>query len=224
MNRKSREKRHTPFGPRQTRERGRTEAGRDQRPKPQWPAGLLLPPSKDVACFIPRALAVVLSHQAFERLFGYAYSATSEICCLGTVKQVGERFRVERFYLVPQLGSLGHTELDEEAVAALVEELLAQDKGEEAHSVRCWAHYHTGMDVFWSKTDEETCKRLVTEYLISLVVGDGFAIRCRIDVGGPVRFTIDHMALVAEMTVSWWVLLPSSSCRFAGMRLVSCRS
>ena len=40
----------------------------------------------------------------------------------------GERFRVERFHLVPQTSSLGHTELDDEAVATLVEELLTQDK------------------------------------------------------------------------------------------------
>ena len=42
--------------------------------------------------------------------------------------QEGERFRVERFYLVPQTSSLGHTELDEGAVAALVEELMGQGK------------------------------------------------------------------------------------------------
>lgn len=127
MNEKSREKRHTPFEPRQTREGGRTRAGRDQNPMPHWPTGLRLPPAKDVTCFIPEGLAVILSREAFEQLFGYAYSITSEICCLGTVNQEGERFRIERFYLAPQSGSAGHTELDQEAVAALVEELLAQD-------------------------------------------------------------------------------------------------
>lgn len=93
--------------------------------KPCWPAALPLPPSKDVACFIPENLAVILSREAFEQLFGYAYSTTTEISCLGTVRQEGERFRIERFYLVPQSSSVGHTELDQEAVAALVENLLA---------------------------------------------------------------------------------------------------
>jgi len=95
-----------------------------------------------LTCFIPESLAVILSRQAFEQLFGYAYGTTTEISCLGTVKHEGERFRIERFYLVPQLGSLGHTELDQEAVAALVEELLAQGKAEEARSITCWAHSH----------------------------------------------------------------------------------
>lgn len=94
-------------------------------PKPLWPTGLQLPTKKDITCFIPEDLAVILSCGAFEQLFGYAYATTSEICCLGIVKQEGERFRIERFHLVPQSGSLGHTELAEDAVAALVEVLIA---------------------------------------------------------------------------------------------------
>jgi len=169
--------------------------------KPHWPLGLQLSAKKDSTCFIPEHLAVILSREAFEQLFSYAYSTTSEICCLGTVKQQGERFRVERFHLVGQTGSSGHTELDQQALAALVEELLAQGKAEEAHSLKCWAHSHPGMGLFWSRTDEDTCKRLVADYLISLVVSDGFAIGCRIDVGGPVPFAIDHVPVLVEVPV-----------------------
>jgi len=169
--------------------------------KPHWPLGLQLSARKDITCFIPEHLAVILSREAFEQLFSYAYSTTSEVCCLGTVKQEGERFRIERFYLVGQTGSSGHTELDQEALGGLVEELLAQGKGEEARSLRCWAHSHPGMGLFWSKTDEDTCKNLATDYLISLVVSDSFAIRCRVDVGGSVPFAIDHVPVLVEMPV-----------------------
>ena len=61
MSEKSREKRHAPSEPRQTREGGQAKAGRNQNPKPHWPAGLQLPTSKDITCFIPEALAVILS-------------------------------------------------------------------------------------------------------------------------------------------------------------------
>jgi len=169
--------------------------------KPHWPLGLQLSAKKDVTCFIPEHLAVILSREAFEQLFSYAYSTTSEICCLGTVKQEGERFRIERFHLVGQTGSSGHTELDQQALAVLVEELLTEGKSEEARSLRCWAHSHPGMGLFWSKTDEDTCKRLATDYLVSLVVSDGFAIRCRIDVGGPVPFAVDHVPVLVEVPV-----------------------
>ncbi len=36
--------------------KGKQERG--LRPKPHWPAGLRLPPAKDVTCFIPEALEV----------------------------------------------------------------------------------------------------------------------------------------------------------------------
>ena len=39
---------------------------------------MLLPASEDVACFIPEDLAVILSRQAFEQLFGYTYSTAAE--------------------------------------------------------------------------------------------------------------------------------------------------
>ena len=182
-------------------EQNEEKAARTPAVRPHWPIGLQISRNKELTCFIPEGLTVALSREAFEQLFSYAYSTASEISCLGTVKEEGERFRIERFYLVGQAGSLGHTELDQEALAALAEELLAQGKAEEARSLRCWAHSHPQMDVFWSKTGEETCKRLVGDYLVSLVVSDDFALRCRIDVGGAVPFTIDHVPVLVEMPV-----------------------
>ena len=164
-----------------------------------WPRGLRLQPIKPVTCSVPEGLAIILSREAFGQLFGWAYSTSTEISCLGTVKQEGERFRVERFYLVPQSGSAGHTELDEDAVAELVEELLAQGKGEEARSLKCWAHSHPGMDVFWSRTDEKTCRLLVSDFLVSLVVSDDFTIRARLDLGSPIPLTIDHVPVFVDM-------------------------
>ena len=96
-------KQNAPDGSRSGGSEGRMNRALDLM-KPCWPAGLPLPPSKDVTCSIPEDLTVVLSREAFEQLFGYAYSTTSEICCLGTVRQEGARFRIERFYLVPQSG------------------------------------------------------------------------------------------------------------------------
>ena len=64
---------------------------------PTWPYGVRLLPMKGTCCYVPQELSVTLSREAFEQLFGYVYSTADEICCLGTVKQVGERFRIERF-------------------------------------------------------------------------------------------------------------------------------
>jgi hypothetical protein len=100
-------------------------------------------------------------------------------------------FLVERFYLVEQASSAAHTEMEPEAVGRLVEGLLAEGKAEEARAIKCWAHSHPGMKCFWSGTDEKTCRRLVTDYLVSLVVAEGLELCCRLDVGGDLPFTVD---------------------------------
>jgi len=142
---------------------------------------------------------VVLSQRAFVQVFGYAYATPLEISCLGLIRRNGSVFRVERFHLVKQTSSIGHTELDNEAVLALIEGLIADGRKDEVAALKCWAHSHPGFKCFWSKTDDATCARLVTDWLVSLVVSHDFAIRGRIDVGGAVPFTIDHVPVFVEM-------------------------
>ncbi len=54
------------------------------------------------------------------------------------------------------------------------------------------------MSVFWSKTDDNTCTLLASDYLVSIVVSDHFAIRCRIDTRSPVPFTMDNVPVVCQ--------------------------
>ena len=135
---------------------------------------------------------MVLSQQAFGQLFAYAQLADGEMSCLGVVRREGPGlFLVEKFYLVEQSSSSAHTEMEPEAVGRLVEGLLAEGKAAEARALKCWAHSHPGMKCFWSGTDERTCRHLVTDYLISLVVAEGFELLCRLDVGGDLPFIVD---------------------------------
>ena len=73
-----------------------------------------------------------------------------------------------------------------DVVGKLVEKLMSDGKQEEARSIRAWAHSHPGMKCFWSQTDDATCRRLVSDYLVSIVVSSGYEVRCRIDLGGIV--------------------------------------
>ena len=155
-----------------------------------------------MTCTVPRDLAVVLSPEAFTQLFGYAYATSLEISCLGVVRREGARFLIERFCLVKQQCSTGHTELDQEAIAAVVAQLCREGKSEELTALKCWAHSHPHLGLFWSKTDDDTCSRLVSDWLVSLVVSDDFAIRCRIDVGAPLRFTIDQVPVFIEAPIN----------------------
>ena len=166
---------------------------------PKWPVGLQFSKTETMAVSVAKDLAVVLTHHAFEQLFGWAYATGREISCLGSVKCDGNTFVIDEFYLLKQSGSATSTELDETAIAELIEKLLAEGKPGQAHAIKCWAHSHPGMGVFWSGTDSDTCRLLVSDYLVSLVVSDRFAIRCRIDITAPVPMSIDHVPVLYEM-------------------------
>jgi hypothetical protein len=94
---------------------------------------------------------------------------------------------------------MAHTEMEPSAIAEMVEQLLSQGKAEEAKAIKCWAHSHPGMSVFWSKTDDITCRLLASDYLVSLVVSDDFAIRARIDTSAPLAFTVDQVPVFCEV-------------------------
>ena len=163
-----------------------------------WGVGLPVS-QQNPKCQLRCEVAVVLSQQAFGQLFAYAHLADGEMSCLGVVRREAPGlFLVQKFYLVEQSSSSAHTEMEPEAVGKLVEGLLAEGKAAEARAIKCWAHSHPGMKCFWSGTDEKTCAHLVTDYLISLVVADGWELLCRLDVGGDLPFTVNGVPVYVD--------------------------
>ena len=169
--------------------------------KPVDPLGLRLDPEKQIEFTVPKTLAVVLTRKAFSGLFGYANATDLEISLLGIVEREKSIFIVREFFLVEQKGAHSHTELEPSAVGELIEKLIAQGRSDDARKIRCWAHSHPGMDVFWSHTDDTTCHLLCADWLISIVVSDGFRIRCRLDVASPVPFVLDHLPVFVESPI-----------------------
>ncbi|MCK4828644.1 hypothetical protein KA005_73620, partial [bacterium] len=105
-------------------------------------------------------------------------------------------FFIDKFHLLKQSGSSASTELDQDAIAELIEQLLTEGKTNEAGRIKCWAHSHPNMEAFWSKVDDSTCQLLVNDYLISIVVGGNFAICCRIDIAAPLPITLDNVPVL----------------------------
>lgn len=189
----------------QTQNKDKTKSVTEEKPEttvskiPDWPAGLSMPNSEKLSVSIAKDLAVVLTKDAFEQLFGWAYSTCQEISCLGSVRRSGNRFFVDKFYLLKQSGCSAGTELDQDAIAEFLEQLMTEGKTEEARSIKCWAHSHPNMDVFWSKMDDDTCRLLVNDYLIGIVVSNNFAVRCRIDIGTPIPIVLDNVLVLYEI-------------------------
>ena len=189
----------------QTQDKDKTKSITQEKPEtiinkiPDWPVGLSVSGRERLTFSIAEDLAVVLTRGAFEQLFGWAYSTSKEISCLGSVHRDGNRFFIDKFYLLRQAGSSACTELDQDAIAELIEQLLAEGKSDEVQRIKCWAHSHPNMEAFWSKVDDSTCQLLVNDYLISIVVGSNFAVCCRIDIAAPLPITLDNVPVLYEI-------------------------
>ncbi len=165
---------------------------------PEPPSVLPLYTEGELTCRLPEEPRVLLAEEAFNQLFGWACSTNLEICCLGGVRREGSIFTVDRFYLLEQASGSVSTELDDEALTNLISKLIQEGKRYDASKIKCWAHSHPRMELFWSKTDAETCRTLLSDYLVSIVVGQDFNARCRIDIGGPVPVTLDRVPVSLE--------------------------
>ena len=58
---------------------------------PAWPTGIVISDREAIKVSVAEDLAVILSRNAFEQLFGWAYSTYTEISCLGSVRREGSR-------------------------------------------------------------------------------------------------------------------------------------
>ena len=189
----------------QTQDKDKTKEQTQAKPETKinkiadWPVGLSIPNSKKLTVSVAEDLAVVLTREAFEQLFGWAYSTSKEISCLGSAHRDGNRFFIDKFYLLRQSGSSACTELDQDAIAELIEKLITEGRTDEAGRIKCWAHSHPNMEAFWSKVDDSTCQLLVNDYIVSIVVGSNFAIRCRIDIAAPVPIALDNVPVIYEI-------------------------
>ena len=163
--------------------------------------GVPLGPAKQIEVVLPKDLTVVLTQTAFSQLFGYAQATELEVSLLGIVEREGDIFSVSEFFLVPQRGAHSHTETDPAAIGELIERLMTEGRSDDAKNLRCWAHSHPGMDVFWSHTDDDNCTRLCSDWLVSIVVSDGFRVRCRLDVASPIPATFDWLPVYCESPV-----------------------
>ena len=124
---------------------------------------------------------------AYQKLLCWTDVAKGEVSCLGLVEEIRDAdtgmitaLLVTDFFLTKQTCSLDETTMDAQAVAELITNLEAQ--GFDSRKLRCWAHSHGGMSVFWSGTDDECITGLANgEWLLSLVVNKKRDSICRLD-------------------------------------------
>ena len=137
---------------------------------------------------------VLMAPAAEQKIRHWVQLARGEVSGLGTVVPQNRGLLIEQVYLLEQQCTGSHTELDDEAVAALLVELDAM--GVDTGTVRFWWHSHGTMQAFWSGTDDECIEGLGNDsYMVSLVTNKRRQDRIRVDQYTPLRLTIDEVPL-----------------------------
>lgn len=114
--------------------------------------------------------------EAMQKLWLWTDFAKGEVSCLGIVEEIADAntgrttaLIVSDFHLVKQECTSEETDMDVADIARLVAEL--EMKGINSRKLRCWAHSHGSMSVFWSRQDEQCIAGLANgEWMLSLVV------------------------------------------------------
>ena len=108
-------------------------------------------------------------------------------------------FRIKEVYLPEkQDNSAAATDIDEEVIAKLVTDLLAQGKNTE--HLRLHWHSHADMDTFHSGTDEDNYATLSNgEFLVSLVINKAHKFLGRVDYFKPVRVTLNNLGVHLDL-------------------------
>ncbi|HID57226.1 TPA: hypothetical protein EYP37_11900, partial [Candidatus Poribacteria bacterium] len=128
---------------------------------------------------------IYFAPKAMAKLNAYVDHSEGEVSGLGKVKQIGEDFHVREVLLIEQESGYSSTELDDDALAEFLQELVA--KGEDPSSWRLWWHSHGSFKVFWSFIDEKTCAKFNNEWMISVVTNQRREYLGRLDLYRPIH-------------------------------------
>ena len=144
-------------------------------------------------------IKIQIEASAIAKLWFWTDLAQEEISWLGLVEEVIDEehdeliaLRITDFYLVTQQCGAAETELEPAAISELMSEL--EPSGISPRKLRCWAHSHGAMGVFWSSIDSECIANLNNgEWLLSLVVNKRHQALMRLDIFNPVHLYVSNV-------------------------------
>ena len=165
------------------------------------PSGLSLSNQKEIEVGLHEEIKVIFEQESFTKLFGYAYSTDREICCLGEVERNGLIFRIGKLHLIQQDSTGCSVKLDEESLGKFMEDMIASGQNDALRRMKCWCHSHPRMGAFWSKTDLENVERLLSDYLVSIVVSENYSMLCRIDMRSPIAISFDNVPAEYDLNI-----------------------
>ena len=125
---------------------------------------------------------------AWTKFMTWVELAKGEVSAFGIEEQHFNRLIVTDFVLLDQVCTSTETDIDPKALSQLMQDV------EDPSMLRCWAHSHADMKVFWSGTDEATIAGLSNdEWMLSLVVNKDHDAMMRLDVYHPAHIHVDDV-------------------------------
>ncbi|MCC6477562.1 hypothetical protein IT157_10955, partial [bacterium] len=149
---------------------------------------------------VDAGIKVQVDARALQKLWLWTDCAKGEVSCLGLVEEIADvntslttALIVTDFFLVKQECTADETDMDSADVARLLAEL--ESKGINSRKLRCWAHSHGSMGVFWSGQDEQCIAGLANgEWMLSLVVNKRRDSIMRLDQYHPAHLYLPDVA------------------------------
>lgn len=146
---------------------------------------------------------------AMQKLWLWADMADGEVSALGLVEDIRDEntglisvLRITDFLLLKQQCNAVETVMDPAAVSQLMMDM--EEAEIDSSKLRCWAHSHDTMSVFWSDVDHECISGLANgEWVLSLVINKKRESLMRLDIYHPA-----HMFLP---DVVWEVYYPMNN-------------
>ncbi len=148
-----------------------------------------------------KQLKIQISAIALQKLWLWTDLAKGEVAAFGLVDELPGILRVTDFLLIDQQCNCAETEMDQQALAELILQL------EDPAKLRCWAHSHAFLEVFWSKTDNATIEGLSNEWFLSLVVNKDHEALLRLDQFHPKHMYLDDMPWEAYCEIDEAILI-----------------
>jgi len=137
----------------------------------------------------PRSLYI--TGDVYGDIFTIVRVCPIEVSGLGIVEQTEQGLILTKIYLLEQLGGAAHTELDDEGIAKVMQQVDAE--GIDTGKIRCWWHSHVGMPTNPSARDMAQFNAFGqfgvhgADWWLSLIVNRKQEIYCRMDLYKPVR-------------------------------------
>lgn len=137
---------------------------------------------------------VFITAEARKALDTYIDLVDVEVGGLGIVSRYRSDFLIEEIHLLEQQVSYSSTDLDQRAIALLIQDIVA--KGGDAGKLRLWWHSHGNMQSYWSAQDENCIAgfgRHGSDWMISVVGNHRMDYVARLDFFNPVRIKLDRL-------------------------------